>query len=161
MEKERIIIFLSKYDKNLNLIDNIINKLNDKLSKLPTEKTSMEIIESIGYWMHNLYCSYEDLFKLVASFFENNIHSNGFFHKKLLETMAITIQGIRPALISDDSYKYLDELRAFRHVFRHAYSYGLDDERVIFLLHRVIKQKDTIMHDLKAFRETINNDLNH
>lgn len=31
------------------------------------------------------------------------------------------------------SLRILDELRGFKHVFRHAYSYGLDAERAIML----------------------------
>lgn len=69
--------------------------------------------------------------------------------------MALQIQGIRPALLSEDSFKALDELRAFRHVFRHAYSYGLDDERVIFLVKRVLKQQGVIFHDVEYFQAQI------
>ena len=45
-------------------------------------------------------------------------------------------------------------MRGFRHVFRHAYTLGLDDERVLFLIRRVLAHKETVMHDLGAFRQT-------
>lgn len=69
--------------------------------------------------------------------------------------MILHIPGIRPALLSEESFKALDELRAFRHVFRHAYSYGLDDERVIFLLRRVLKQKSVVLDDMEQFKAQI------
>jgi len=56
---------------------------------------------------------------------------------------------------SEESYRFLNELRGFRHVFRHAYSFGLDDERISFLLNRVLKKKELLLKDLKKFRKTI------
>jgi hypothetical protein len=69
--------------------------------------------------------------------------------------MRTAIEGVRPALISMKSYQYLDEIRGFRHVFRHAYSYGLDDERVLFLLRRVLKNKDLILSDFANYKQLI------
>lgn len=50
------------------------------------------------------------------------------------------------------TFQNLDELRGFRHVFRHAYSYGLDDERVCFLVNRVLRTKDVLLSDIARFR---------
>jgi uncharacterized protein YutE (UPF0331/DUF86 family) len=159
MEKERLIVFLSRFEKTNEIILDIYDNLTQKVQQLSKEPVSVESVESAGYWMHNLYCAYEDLFRLVAAFFENTIKSDGLFHKQLLRTMTLTIPGIRPSVISEMSFKYLDELRGFRHVFRHAYSYGLDDERVIFLLRRIIKQKESILSDLKLFKDNITDSI--
>ena len=69
--------------------------------------------------------------------------------------MLAKIEGIRPALLSIESYKCLNELRGFRHVFRYAYSYGLDDERVFFLLRRILSRKESLIRDLEIFRRAI------
>ena len=67
--------------------------------------------------------------------------------------MCLDIPGIRPSVIREpETFKNLDELRGFRHVFRHAYSYGLDDERVFFLVNRVLRSKDTLLTDVARFR---------
>jgi len=160
MDKGSLAIFLAKYDKLLSIIQKIYADLRIKIKHLAHEPVNIESIESAGYWMHNLYCAYEDLFKVVARYFENNISSNATFHKNLLQTMSLHIENIRPALIGDNSFKYLDELRGFRHVFRHAYSYGLDDARVIFLVQRVLKHEKTLIDDLERFKKQIqiNND---
>jgi len=67
----------------------------------------------------------------------------------------LSIEGVRPALLSEGSYKFLNELRGFRHVFRHAYSYGLDDERVSTLLRKILEQKGAVIQDLNNFRKII------
>lgn len=35
--------------------------------------------------------------------------------------MTLHIEGVMPALLSEETFKILDELRSFRHLFRHAY----------------------------------------
>lgn len=80
---------------------------------------------------------------------------DGSFHIHLLKKMQVRIEGIRPALLSKESYICLTELRGFRHVFRHAYGYGLDDERVLYLLRHVLNKKDLILGDLQQFQNDI------
>ena len=155
--KKEITIFLSEYDFQVDLIKATFQRLGKKLLVFEKESPSKEMIESAGYWMHNLYCAFEDLFKLVAAYWENNLSVNGEFHVNLLKRMIINIREIRPALLSIKSFEYLNELRGFRHVFRHAYSYGLDDERVTYLLRKMIEKKDIILADLNSFHKEINN----
>ena len=69
--------------------------------------------------------------------------------------MMVEIEDVRPSLLSIASYKFLNELRGFRHVFRHAYSYGLDKERVSALLRKIFDQMDDVKSDLQAFRSTV------
>jgi uncharacterized protein YutE (UPF0331/DUF86 family) len=71
------------------------------------------------------------------------------------QRMLVEIEGVRPALLSIAGYRYLNELRGFRHVFRHAYSYGLDDERVSALLRKILDQKDIVIGGLQTFRNTV------
>ena len=112
-----------------------------------------EVIESIGYWLHNLYCAYEDLFKIVCSFWENNISSASGYHTSLLKRMVFGIEGIRPALLSEESLQDTrSNFEAFRHVFRHAYSHGLDEERIAALLNKIKSSRSTIENDLRNFQ---------
>jgi uncharacterized protein YutE (UPF0331/DUF86 family) len=155
MEEIRISIFLADFDLQVDQIEKIYDLLDSKHNSLLKKKVSPETVESSGYWLHNLYCAYEDLFKIVSAFWENNIHNDGAFHKTLVRRMLLAIEGVRPSLISEESYRNLDELRSFRHVFRHAYSYGLDDERVLHLLSRAIKDKEIVLSDIQGFREKV------
>ena len=153
--QKQIVIFLAEFDFQVRQIDSIYGSLTKKVVTIEKQRATVEAFESAGYWMHNLYCAFEDLFKLVAGFWENNLSANGEYHIHLLKRMLVEIEGVRPALLSIAGYRYLNELRGFRHVFRHAYSYGLDDERVSALLRKILEQKDIVMSDLQAFRNTI------
>jgi hypothetical protein len=107
----------------------------------------------IAYQLHNLYSAYEDMFKEISFTFENNIERNSGFHKNLLIRMKIAIPGIRPNVLSEDSYLLLGELMGFRHVFRHAYNYNLTADKMEILRKKILDQKTTIDSDIKIFKQ--------
>ena len=51
--------------------------------------------------------------------------------------MALEIRSVRPALLDDSLAVRIDELRAFRHVFRNVYQSSLDPGRVRALQERL------------------------
>ena len=155
MEETKISLFLADFDLQVTQIEKIYDRLDTRYNALACKNVKPETVESSGYWLHNLYCAYEDLFKIVSSFWENNIGNDGAFHRTLIRRMLLTIEGVRPSLLSEKSFRHLDELRSFRHVFRHAYSYGLDDERVLYLMKKILNEKTTVLGELNNFREKI------
>ena len=74
---------------------------------------------------------------------------------ELLKRMTIEVKGVRPPLLSKEVYRILDELRGFRHVFRHAYSYELDPEKVIQLAEKALKLEEAFRRDIEAFKEKL------
>ena len=153
--QKEITVFLAEFDFQIKQVLKVYSILEEKKVVFGKKVVAREMVESTGYWLHNLYSAFEDLFKLTAGFWENNVKTNGGFHVNLLKRMLVHIEQVRPALISEASYQFLNELRGFRHVFRHAYSFGMDDERVSFLLRRVLKKKELLIQDLKKFRKAI------
>jgi len=153
--QKEITVFLAEFDFQIKQVLKVYSIIEEKKVVFDKEPVASEMVESTGYWLHNLYSAFEDLFKLTAGFWENNVKINGDFHINLLKRMLVHIEQVRPALISEESYRFLNELRGFRHVFRHAYSFGMDDERVSFLLYRVLKKKELLIQDLKNFRKAI------
>jgi hypothetical protein len=160
MEEKRVALFLADFDHQRSEIEKIYDILDARYIAFTREEASSESVESSGYWLHNLYCAYEDLFKIVSAFWENSIENVGTFHKNLIRRMVLNIEGVRPALLSDRSFRHLDELRSFRHVFRHAYSYGLDGERVFYLIKKVLNEKANVLGELNVFREKVASVLN-
>lgn len=70
----------------------------------------------------------------VAKAFENNLDDEQGWHSALLNRLAIRIEGVRPPLVTPDAKAPLHELRAFRHVFVHAYELLLDPDKLALLL---------------------------
>ena len=115
-----------------------------------TFASAAEAIDSLGYQLHNLYGAIEQLFEEVARSFENRIETTGY-HADLIRRMQLDIPGIRPALLSERTASDLDELRRFRHRFRHAYAVELDAEKVASLANKTLKIREDFARDLDRF----------
>lgn len=148
MEEERLSLLRAVVNNQKEEIESIFIKVEQR-----RDGKGAVNLESLAYQLHNLYCAFEDLFKIVANFFENHIEDKSKYHRELLLRMKISIEGIRPALLSKESYKLLDSLRAFRHVFRHAYSYELDQQKVDIIVEDVLKLKDLYEREIDYFLE--------
>lgn len=146
MEKERLQLIKSEVETQIEQIDKIYDRI-----ELRKEKKDIVYLESLAYQLHNLYCAFENMFEIVADYFENNIDEKKRYHRELLWRMTVPIEGVRPALLSEDSYKLLDSLRSFRHFFRHAYIYELDPKKVALILDDTLKLKFLYLNDIKRF----------
>lgn len=107
---------------------------------------------ALGYTIHNLYSIMENSCLRIAKFFENSI-SESSWHKDLLERMRLDIDQVRPAFLDEQTYLYLDDLRAFRHVFRNLYARPIDREKIM-LVQAKVKPACTAFHRaVERYRE--------
>jgi hypothetical protein len=146
MEKEGLAILKAEIKAQTKEIENVYVKLEER-----KREKGKAAVESIGFQLHNLYCAFEDLFKLVAETFENHIQDKSRYHVEILKRMTLAIEGVRPPLLSQESFVLLDNLRSFRHLFRHAYSYELDERKMKIVLEDASKLADMYRRDLDAF----------
>lgn len=147
MEKAKLAILQAETKKQMLEIDKIYLRISKRTKNLNREVN----VESVAYQLHNLYCAFEDLFKIIAQTFENKIEEGLTYHKELLRRMSIAIEGIRPNIISEESLNLLSELRAFRHFFRHTYFYQLDVKKVKLVLDKALRLKEIFKKDLEKF----------
>jgi hypothetical protein len=153
--EERLKVFTAEIESQWEEMLKLHSSIKNKSASLKSDRNNEDLINSLAYKLHNLYSAYEDIFKLIARFFENQIEDITRYHIGLISRMRIAIEGIRPKLLSEDSYRILDELRGFRHIFRHAYTYELDAERIIRLSEKAEKLGDIFAKDLEKFKEEI------
>jgi hypothetical protein len=146
VDKEKVAILKAELKAQGGEIEKIYKRLDER-----RKNRGKAAAESIGYQLHNLYCAFEDLFEIVAKTFENNIPNKGGYHLELLKRMTISIEGVRPSLLSQEVFLLLDSLRCFRHFFRHAYSYDLDERKVRIVLSDALKLREIYHKDIKAF----------
>ncbi|MDP3177730.1 MAG: hypothetical protein Q8M76_07490 [Spirochaetaceae bacterium] len=98
---------------------------------------------ALAYTIHNIYCLMENCFLRIAKTFENHLDADAW-HRDLVRRMSIPIEAIRPALLDDETAGAVDELRAFRHVFRNVYQNPLKPKKVLEL-------DDTVADTVQAF----------
>ncbi len=157
--EERVGIFIAELDAQRKEILKICSAIEKKTEALRNDINSEDITNSLAYKLHNLYSAYEDMFKMVARFFENQIDDVGRYHTDLLKRMSIEIEGVRPNVLSEESFGVLDELRGLRHVFRHAYGSVLDAERIIKLAEKSMKLKRSFLKDFEDFKGKLRKSL--
>jgi uncharacterized protein YutE (UPF0331/DUF86 family) len=148
MEKGTLSLLEADVQSRLGIIERIYQKIYKR--KVRFEQSQIRL-ESLSYQLHNLYSAFEDLMKVVADFFENKIEERERWHIRLLERMKEEIRGIRPALFSEKTYQLLNELRAFRHRFRHTYFYELDPEGVKLILTKALEVKTLYKKEVEQF----------
>lgn len=73
----------------------------------------------------NSYTCLETILFRISRAFENHLSSDKW-HKELLHKMRIEIPGLRKAVLSQESYLLLDELRRFRHFKRYYFEFDYD-----------------------------------
>lgn len=148
MDSEQVLSLTSEVKGQLWLIKKVSDRLQSRIGDgLDTPAQ----LDSVAYQTHNLYCSIEDLLKLVAKAFENNISKGGGWHRILLLRMSQPVEGIRPAFLSADSWEALDQLRGFRHVVRHAYGKDIELTQLQVNIAAAQKLYDLISQDADAF----------
>ncbi|ABQ92436.1 hypothetical protein [Roseiflexus sp. RS-1] len=128
-----------------------IAEIYDALTEYDTRLTGDERVIVLAYYLHNLYCAFESIFQRVASVFGNQIADRSGWHAGLLRRMTLDIDGVRPRLLSDQSYDCLDELRRFRHLFRSAYRMRLDAERLALAYRRARVLERIYRADIEQF----------
>jgi len=121
------------------------------LKRYPLQPSRDEELIVIAYYLHNLYCAFESIFRHVAEVFGEQIPERASWHAELLHRMTLDIEGSRPRLLSDEAYDCLDELRRFRHLFRSAYRLHLDAERLALVRKKAHVLEQIYMADIERF----------
>lgn len=153
--KEKVAVLISEIQRDLQRINKIFKKFVITYKQYKESLEYSKIIET-AFYINQLYTGFEKVFKNIAKTFENTIDED-YWHKSLLERMALEIKGIRPALISQDSFELLDELRAFRHFFRHAYDVDIDREKFKIVAEKTLKLKKIYKRDINKFLNFLEN----
>lgn len=124
MGKDDLTVLKADVTAQMALIKAVSDRLAERAHDMQAHDEAR--MESVAYQIHNLYNAVEDLLELVAAHFENHIASPSRWHTELLYRMTQEIAGVRPPLLSEESYLLLNSLRSFRHFFRHAYNVSIE-----------------------------------
>ena len=87
-------------------------------------------LEACTYELARFYNVVERIFERLCEEFENHFEKRGECHEKLIQRLALDLEGIRPAFIPSDRIAEVRELKGFRHVMRHAYDLTLRPDRL-------------------------------
>lgn len=113
----------------------------------------------VAYALHNLYSALENSFDQISRTFENHVVDREQWHRELMVKMFLDIPGVRPAVLPAELRLPLNELRSFRHVFRHSYDFRLDPQRLTALVQTWRAQGPAVVRALGAFAAWLRREL--
>ena len=108
-------------------------------------------MDSLGYSLHNIYNALENCFVQISLSFENHVRDHTRWHRELLEKMFLNIKPLRPAVLPEQVRSLLGDLLGFRHLFRHAYEFKLDQAKIVALWNRWSIENDSLKRTLTLF----------
>lgn len=125
-------VLIGELEKDRQTLDTLIAENKRAQARIQSGARDSLDYAALAYTIHNIYCLLENYFLRVAKAFENHIDQDAW-HRDLVRRMTIEVEGIRPALLDDETARRIDELRAFRHIFRNVYQTELKSEKVMEL----------------------------
>ncbi len=138
--------------------------IGELYTKLPSPPLTVDMDEDelivIAYRLHNIYTAFENIFSNIAVSFENSVNDSTHWHAQLLKRMRLDVMPLRPAVIDKQMYEALDEMRRFRHLFRHAYAVVLDIDRLNFVLRKGWNLRAAYPDRINQFLEFLDTRIN-
>lgn len=141
---------------DLELIKKEVESIKRKINRLKTEKDPENIdshIKAVAGSLHSIYTGYESIIERIVRAMDGETPLGKDYHLKLLRRAITEIPNCRPPIISRETFVVLDELRTYRHKFRHIYIYMISPARIIELAEQGIKSFEFFNRDIDKFKE--------
>ncbi len=146
---------IADIDADMSLLKKETQSISRKLLRLKDEKDPENIdshIKAIAGSLHSIYSGYENIIERIVRTIDGDIPSGRDYHLMLLKRALNPIEGLRPPIISIETFRLLDELRTYRHKFRNIYLYLLSAKRIIELAHTGLDSFHHFEKDINAFK---------
>ena len=141
--KEKIKLEISK-------IDSLVDKSSVLLDKSKVQEPDFIELNAIGAILHSYYSGIESIFNLIYKASYGKTLSGNMWHSDLFTDMFSKTDKHEPVL-PQELFSPLKEYLGFRHVFRHAYGYELDWNRLKPLFSGLIENWNSVKKDLFNF----------
>lgn len=141
---------------DMRLLRKEMESIERKISRLKDEQDPENVDshnKAIAATLHSLYSGYETIIERVIRAVDGDVPLGKQYHIMLLKRAMNAIEDVRPAIISIETFKLLDELRTYRHKFRNIYLYLLSSERIIELARKGIASYKSFAEDVKTFQD--------
>ena len=139
--------------EDLAAIERLNVELSQLIASLAAPEPEFRDMAAVAYVLHNVYCALESGFEQVSRTFENHITDPAQWHRELLAKMFLEIPAVRPAVLPADLRGFLNDLRGFRHLFRHSYDFQLDPEKLSHLVRDWTAARPDLLAALTRFRD--------
>lgn len=152
--REKLELLAADIADDLRSIDRMKSEYDAYIHGVDLGNPSVYDKATIGYYLHNFYNACESIFRSIAVAFENQVDPITW-HSSVLKRMKLDIPAVRPRVIDEELFRILDDFRAFRHVFRNAYSFELDWAKERLVAGKLDSAVERLKLSVQGFLETI------
>jgi hypothetical protein len=128
-----------------------IDRIESRASQFNLNNLGPAELDSLGYSLHNIYNALENCFEQISLSFENHVRDRARWRRELLEKMFLDIKPLRPAVLPEQLRSLLGDLIGFRHLFRHAYEFKIDQAKTVALWNRWSVENSYVKQSLELF----------
>ena len=129
-DRQEVLRLVSELQQDMDVLAELEEQNTRALGRIEAGATDALDYAALGYTIHNLYSLLESYALRVAKTFENGIDEEEW-HRELVKRMTLEIPTVRPAVWRRELARHIDELRRFRHAFRHVYESRLDPDKLM------------------------------
>lgn len=122
MTKNNLRVFEKEIEKELKDLDRLDTEMTEVLNH---PNPSFLETRAAGSILHDFYSGIEKIFKRIAFRIDRDVPSGEDWHTDLLMRMSISLEDIRPKVISESLQERLSDYLRFRHLFRNIYGFEL------------------------------------
>lgn len=117
--------------QELEAIEQVVARAERALTLALKNSSEQDLyLDAVALNLHDFYSGLERLFTMIGAEMDGVKPEGPGWHRDLLTQMALELKNIRPAVLSPQVAKALDEYLRFRHVVRNIYTFELDPDRV-------------------------------
>jgi hypothetical protein len=148
MPHEKVI---ENIESEIKRIEKLIENYVHLLKKVKTKKPDFIELGSLAMLLHSFYNGLENVFTCIAKEIDGKMPKGETWHSQLLEQMIKPTGKRTQAVLSNDTYKDLEEYLGFRHFSRHAYAFDLEWQLMKDLVKRIEDVKKRTLDEIKLF----------
>lgn len=134
----------------LEQLEGLLASHRSLLEKCRTASPDAVERSALAAVLHAFYTGVENVFVRIAVRVDGAKPESGAWHQELLTSIA-TASPSREAVLSADTVKRLSEYLAFRHVFRHSYTFQLRWEKMRHLVLGLDEMLERLREEIAAF----------
>ncbi len=126
-------VLIADINRDIACIRREVEAIKPKIERLATDKDPVNYDShkrAIGSCLASIYTGIEKIFERIIKTVDGFMPEAKQYHQALLDRAATAIPGKRPAIISEQTYELLQEMKGFRHLYTHIYHYNLLPERL-------------------------------
>jgi len=152
MKRERLPDLISEIREEISLLESLVLDVGETERGMPGSPKKKRIYEeSLALKLHNFYTGCERIFQKIADDINGGRPHSLDWHRRLLKSMSLEIENIRPPVISRETERALEEYLAFRHVVRNIYGFEIESERLKRLIERLSMTFKNLRKDVRGF----------